>query len=78
MASKRGLKRLISRMGWPWDPGVDVDGRQKLPLRLRLASQDRFYPIRIIHTRFLFCFSSAGWPRRKKADRQGENFIQWQ
>jgi hypothetical protein len=41
------------------DPGIDVDGRQKLPLRLLLASHAPFYPIRIIDTRFIFCFSSA-------------------
>jgi hypothetical protein len=41
------------------DPGVDVDHGHELPLRLLLASHAHFYPIRLVHTRFIFCFSSS-------------------
>jgi hypothetical protein len=41
------------------DPGIDVDHGHELPLRLLLASHAHFYPIRLVHTRFIFCFSSS-------------------
>ena len=68
IASKRGLKRLKTSKAQAFDfpdgvalgdPGIDVDHGQKLPLRLLPASHEPFYPIRIINTRFIFCFSSA-------------------
>jgi hypothetical protein len=41
------------------DPGIHVDHRHKLPLRLLPASHEPFYSIRIVNTRFLFCFSAV-------------------
>jgi hypothetical protein len=68
MASKRSLKRPKTSKAQAFDfpegvvfgdPGIDVDHGHELPLRLLLASHARFYPIRIINTRFIFCFSST-------------------
>jgi hypothetical protein len=68
MASKRGREAAEGFIAQAFDlpdgvvfgdPGVNVDHGHKLPLGLLPASHARFYPIRIVNTRFILCFSSA-------------------